>query len=85
MHRSDIDDAWDGTLSLMYFALVAGASLAGLEELDALPADATGQPPPDEGVDDDQPAVGLRTRAYPLLQMLDAAAREHCDVMWEAD
>jgi hypothetical protein len=29
------------------------------------------------------PAVGLRLRAYPLIQLLSAAAAQGCDVMWE--
>lgn len=29
------------------------------------------------------PQVKLRTRAYPLLQMLEAAAAADCDVIWE--
>lgn len=29
------------------------------------------------------PAVGLRLRAYPLIQLLSAAAEQGCDVMWE--
>jgi Domain of unknown function (DUF1840)/Protein of unknown function (DUF3096) len=32
---------------------------------------------------DTPPPVGLRLRAYPLIQMLTAAARQECDVMWE--
>jgi hypothetical protein len=32
---------------------------------------------------DAQPPVGLRLRAYPLIQLLSAAARQGCDVMWE--
>ncbi len=33
---------------------------------------------------DTQPPVGLRLRAYPLIQLLSAADRQGCDVMWEA-
>lgn len=32
---------------------------------------------------DTPPPVGLQRRAYPLIQMLSAAARDGCDVMWE--
>jgi len=32
---------------------------------------------------DSPPAVGLRLRAQPLIQLLSAAARQGCDVMWE--
>jgi hypothetical protein len=36
--------------------------------------------------DDEQevPQVNLRTRAYPLVKLLEAAATEECDVIWEA-
>ena len=27
--------------------------------------------------------VGLRSPAYPLIELLTAAARQHCDVSWE--
>ena len=30
------------------------------------------------------PQVKLRTRAYPLVKLLEAAATEECDVIWEA-
>ena len=32
---------------------------------------------------DTPPPVGLRARAYPLIQLFSAAARHGCDVMWE--
>ena len=32
---------------------------------------------------DTAPAVGLRQRAYPLIQLLSAAAQQGCDVMWD--
>jgi hypothetical protein len=32
---------------------------------------------------DTAPPVGLRLRAYPLIQLLSAAARQGCDVMWD--
>ena len=32
---------------------------------------------------DTPPAVGLRMRAHPLIQLLSAAARQKCDVTWE--
>jgi hypothetical protein len=36
-----------------------------------------------EDRDNHPSAVGIRLRAYPLIQMLSAAVREECDVMWE--
>ena len=32
---------------------------------------------------DAPPSVKLSQRAYPLIQLLTAAARKECDVMWE--
>ena len=29
------------------------------------------------------PGIDLRTRGYPLIQLLEAAAAEDCDVVWE--
>lgn len=42
--------------------------------------------PKEDDEDDDrrQAAVGLPTRAVPLLDLLDRAAAEHTDVLWEA-
>jgi hypothetical protein len=34
--------------------------------------------------DDEVAPVNLRTRAYPLVKLLEAAATEECDVIWEA-
>ena len=39
--------------------------------------------PPESENTDAEPPVGLRLRAYPLIQMLSAAARQGCDVTWE--
>ena len=40
--------------------------------------------PADEQEDDrDAAKVNLRTRAYPLVQLLEAAAAEECAVVWE--
>ena len=32
---------------------------------------------------DEEPQVALRARAYPLIQMLRASAREETDILWE--
>jgi hypothetical protein len=47
------------------------------------PADA---PSRESGDDDDDkaPVIGLGMRAFPLLEMLAAAARDHKDVMWDS-
>jgi hypothetical protein len=38
---------------------------------------------PDEEDADSSPPVGVGLRAYPLIQLLSAAAAQGCDVMWE--
>lgn len=40
-------------------------------------------PPPTDDDEDADPHIELRTRAYPLIQMLRASAREDADVLWE--
>lgn len=37
------------------------------------------------GDPDAAPAVGLRLRAHPLIQLLSAAARSGCDVTWRQE
>jgi len=37
----------------------------------------------DEQGADTAPVVSLQLRAYPLIQLLSAAAQQGCDVMWE--
>lgn len=39
--------------------------------------------PADTGDDDAPPPVPLKLRAFPLIELLTAAARQECDVMWE--
>ena len=38
---------------------------------------------PDAENADSPPPVGLRPRAYPLIQLLSPAAQQGCDGMWE--
>ena len=47
---------------------------AGIEAAKAAPVD-------DE--DEDEPQVSISNRALPLIDLLTAAAREGCDVMWK--
>ncbi len=35
-----------------------------------------------EEEDDKEPPVNLAVRAYPLIEMLSAAAKDDCEVMW---
>ena len=60
------------------------AALARLNQaLAAVPDDKSTPSPRSEADDaDEPPPVELRLRAYPLIQMLTAAAAQDCDVMW---
>ena len=58
-------------------SLQRGLTAAGPDakaERDAKPADDDGDAPP---------PVSLRQRAFPLIELLSAAAEQECDVMWE--
>jgi hypothetical protein len=75
-----------GTVPSALLAADIPAALArlqqGLAAADAVQGSQQSVPP--EGDDADAPPpVGLRLRAYPLIQLLSAAARQECDVMWE--
>jgi hypothetical protein len=38
---------------------------------------------PIENMDEDEPEVSMANRALPLINLLSAAAKESCNVMWE--
>lgn len=40
----------------------------------------TSMPNNDDG--DDEPEIGLKQRAFPLIELLEAAVSDECDVMW---
>ncbi|MBK6287305.1 MAG: DUF1840 domain-containing protein [Gammaproteobacteria bacterium] len=66
-------------------ALLAVDVHAALEHLEtALEADKQ-SPEPEESVETEEgePAVGLAHRAWPLIELLKAAAKAKCDVMWD--
>ncbi|MDB5809437.1 MAG: hypothetical protein JWN94_1559 [Betaproteobacteria bacterium] len=70
-------------------ALLAGEippALASLEQglAGAERVEQAKPPPPRNDKDaDEPPPVGIRLRAFPLIQMLKAAADKHADVTWE--
>lgn len=45
----------------------------------------TGESPSEGARDDDseEPPVSLAHRAFPLIELLEAAAKRKCDVMWD--
>lgn len=47
-------------------------------------AASAGSPSKDIASDDsEEPAVSLAHRAFPLIELLEAAAKRKCDVMWD--
>jgi hypothetical protein len=76
-----------GTVPSALLARDIPSALARLKQALAAiePEDDGGQAPPPGDEEDDAPvAVGLGRRAYPLIEMLSAAAAQECDVMWQA-
>lgn len=68
-------------------AIVADDVPAALERLKAAVAEEKKHEAPEatrDDNDDGQPRVGIAKRALPLLELLEAAAKRHCDVMWES-
>jgi hypothetical protein len=55
------------------------AALAALE-----PSDAAGSDDEARASDDDEPRVTLRQRAYPLIELFEAAANADAPVMWDS-
>jgi hypothetical protein len=73
-----------GTVPSALLARDVPAAMARLKEQLAAGAFKEPDKPADSDDDEDQPPVGLRTRAVPLLDMLAAAAAQDCDVLWQA-
>lgn len=67
-------------------AILADDIPAALERLKAAVAEekSSGVPEDARGDDDGEPRISLAKRALPLIELLEAAARKHCDVMWES-
>jgi hypothetical protein len=67
-------------------ALLAADVQAALERLEAaIEADKQSPAPEPEASaqrEDGEPAVSLSHRALPLIELLEAAAKAKCDVMW---
>jgi len=70
-----------GTIPGAWLAADVPAALARLKEQLAASAPEPRGGPSQDG-DDAETPVGLRQRAYPLIELLSAAAQQRCDVMW---
>jgi hypothetical protein len=66
-------------------ALLADDVQAALERLEAAVEADKQSPEPEEPAEgaDGEPAVSLPHRALPLIELLKAAAKAECDVMWD--
>lgn len=68
-------------------AILADDVPAALERLKAAIAEEKAKaaaPPRGAEDDDEEPPVSIANRALPLIQLLEAAAKRHADVMWES-
>jgi len=73
-----------GTVPSALLARDVPAALARLkQELATHPVEEDRGTPSGDDEDDEKP-VGLALRAYPLIEMLSAAAEQEADVMWQA-
>lgn len=63
-------------------AILAADVPAALSRLTAA-VEASKAEPTDEDKDKDEPKVSLAHRALPLIELLTAAAKDGCDVMWK--
>jgi hypothetical protein len=68
-------------------ALLADDVPAALERLQAAVEAAREEPAPGESTraEDEEPAVSLRHRASPLIELLRAAAKAERNVMWDSN
>lgn len=66
-------------------AMLASDIPAALERLKSAVAAAPGQPAPGPGdkKDDEDPAVSLQQRAFPLIELLERCATNEWDLLWE--
>ena len=68
-------------------ALLAADVAAALERLELAVEAERQSPEPEDSVKDDveEPAVSLPHRALPLIELLKAAAKAECNVMWDSN
>lgn len=83
------EDAFSILKMMGHSATVPGAILAAdvpaaLSRLkDAVDAEKSPAPVEDAETEEEEPSVSKAHRALPLIDLLNAAAKKGCDVMWE--
>lgn len=75
-----------GTVPSAILADDVPQALARLKAAIAADKAASGESPPKgaESDDSEEPAVSLAHRAFPLIELLEAAAKRKSDVMWDS-
>lgn len=69
-------------------AILAEDTQVALQRLEAAVAAETSPPEPEMSVEwdeDEEPPIRLSQRALPLIELLQAAVREQCNVMWDSN
>ena len=66
-------------------ALLAADVPSALAQLEAAVAATAPEPRPHESAEREERAISLAHRAFPLIELLKAAARAQCDVMWDCN
>lgn len=66
-------------------AILAQDIPAALDRLRQALAGASDARPNDKEEKDAEPKVGMRQRAFPLIELLERAAKQKADVIWEAE
>ena len=68
-------------------AIVAADVAAALDRLEAAVAAKGDSPAPvaSSQAEDEEPTVSLRHRALPLIELLKAATKAECNVMWDSN
>jgi hypothetical protein len=76
-----------GTVPSALLADDVAEALRRLEAAVEAEKTAVAEQPPNADLDDErreEPRVSLAQRAFPLIQLLEAAAAKHSDVMWDS-
>lgn len=74
---------WMGHTGAIPGAIVAADIEASRARLEAAVKVAPPPEPKDDADGRREPVVSARQRAFPLLDLLARAARQHCDVLWD--
>jgi hypothetical protein len=72
-----------GTIPSAMVAEEVPAALERLKRAVEVERGTDAQEPPNSAKQSDDQNVSLKYRALPLIELLTAAAKKHCDVMWD--